>query len=219
MNEIFDRQILFKTNRYFKFRYWIVNYYFIFARGKYSIIYYPLYILLFIRYAEIGGKISIDRLKIIHDSSRMRTERERERHFLYRLPGNFIVSMIFNGCMVLDNCYSNRIRMGIRTMLGIWNFGCILFSRIKRAQQTVEAIGVTTKYYRKLLISLRYVQNCNSNSPSFIYFLSILFKTVGHLFAAYIRTSSYKYFVFHFHFPYHFLYLLRYSRVLDSSYV
>lgn len=107
---------------------------FIIHQGKYSIIYYPLYILLFIRYAEIGGKISIDRLKIIHDSSRMRTERERERHFLYRLPGNFIVSMIFNGCMVLDNCYSNRIRMGIRTMLGIWNFGCILFSRIKRAQ-------------------------------------------------------------------------------------
>lgn len=95
----------------------------------------PLFIiLLFIKYAEIGGKISIDRLKIIHDSSRMRTERERERHFLYRLPGNFIVSMIFNGCMVLDNCYSNRIRMGICTMLGIWNFGCILFSRIKRAQ-------------------------------------------------------------------------------------
>lgn len=168
MNKIFDRQILFKTNRYFKFRYWIVNYYFIFAR---KILHYLLYYYL-LNMQKLGEKISIDRLKIIHDSLRMRTERERERHFLYRLPGNFIVSMIFNGCMVLDNCYSNRIRMGIRTMLGIWNFGCILFSRIKRAQQTVEAIGVTTKYYRKLLISLRYVQNCNSNSP-FLHLLSI----------------------------------------------
>lgn len=91
-----------------------------------------------------------------------------------------------------------------------WNMEFRLHPVFTDKKSTIERwkqVGVTTKYYRKLLI-FAICAKLQLQFPlhSFIYFLSILLKTIGHSFVCRVYTrASCKY---HSHFPHLFTFFI-----------